>query len=113
MITQSDTEWSGLNGFRNSEHIMQHFHYITPMITLNESSLFGLVCTSVTNNWIVYRIKGLLWLRKPHEPFNTPRCGWAAKTKKGIGSVPDPFCTGAYTASDKCPAPISGLATLD
>ena len=64
---------------------MQRFHYITPMITLNESSLFGLVCTSVTNNWIVYRIKGLLWLRKPHEPINIPRCGWAAKTKRVLG----------------------------
>ena len=73
MITQSDTEWSNLNGFQNSEHIMQHFHYITPMITLNELSLFGLVCTSVTNNWIAYRIKRLLWLRKPHEPtVSTP-----------------------------------------
>ena len=83
------------------------------MITLNELSLFGLVCTSVTNNWIVYRIKGLLWLRKPHEPINIPQCGWAAKTKNGIGSVPDPFCAGAYTASDKFPVPNSGLAMLD
>ena len=32
----------------------EHFHYITPMITLNELSLSGLVCISVTNNWIVY-----------------------------------------------------------
>ena len=64
MITLSDTEWSDLNGFRNSEHIMQHFHYITPMITLNESSLTGLVCTSVTNNWIVYQIEGAVVVKK-------------------------------------------------
>ena len=31
---------------------MQHFHYIAPMITLNELSL------SVTNNWFVYQIEG-------------------------------------------------------
>ena len=64
MITQSDTEWSGLNSFRNSDHIMQHFHYITPMITLNESSLFDLVCTSVINNWIVYQIEGAVVVKK-------------------------------------------------
>ena len=64
MITQSDTEWSDLNGFQNSDHIMQHFHYITPMITLNELSLFGLVCTSVTNNWIVYQIEGAVVVKK-------------------------------------------------
>ena len=64
MITQSDTEWSDINGFQNSEHIMQHFHYITPMITLNESSLSGLVPTSVTNNWIVYRIEGAIVVKK-------------------------------------------------
>ena len=64
MITQSDTEWSDLNGFRNPEHIMQHFHYITPMITLNESSLFGLVCISVTNNWIVYQTEGAVVVKK-------------------------------------------------
>ena len=64
MITQSDTEWLDLNGFRNSDHIMQHFYYITPMITLNESSLFGLVCTSVTNNWIVYQIEGAVVVKK-------------------------------------------------
>ena len=64
MITQSDTEWLDLNGFQNSEHIMQHFHYITPMITLNELSLSGLVCTSVANNWIVYRIEGAVVVKK-------------------------------------------------
>ena len=64
MITQSDTEWSKLNDFRNSEHIIQCFHYVTPMITLNESSLSGLVCTSVTNNWIVYRIEGAVVVKK-------------------------------------------------
>ena len=37
-------------------------------------------------------LKALLWLRKPREPINTPR---AAKTKKGIGSVLDPFGVGA------------------
>ena len=113
MITQSDTEWSDLNGFQNSEHIMQRFHYITLMITLNESSLFGLVCTSVTNNWIVYRIKGLVWFRKPHEHINTLRCGWATKTKKGYWECTRPFLCGPYTASDKCPMPNSGLAMLD
>ena len=64
MITQSDIEWSDLNDFQNSEHIMQCFHYITPMITLNESSLFGLAHTSVTNNWIVYRIEGAVVVKK-------------------------------------------------
>ena len=64
MITQSDTEWSDLNGFRNSDHTMQHFYYITPVITLNELSLFGLVCTSVTNNWIVYQIEGAVVVKK-------------------------------------------------
>ena len=64
MITQSDTEWSNLNGFQNSEHIIQCFHYITPMITLNESSLSGLVRTSVTNNWIVYQIEGAVVVKK-------------------------------------------------
>ena len=64
MITQSDTEWLDLNGFQNSEHIMQHFHYITPMITLNELSLSGLVCTSVTNNWIVYQIEVVVVVKK-------------------------------------------------
>ena len=64
MITQSDTEWSDINGFQNSEHIMQHFHYITPMITLNELSLFGLVCTSVTNNWIVYQTEGAVVVKE-------------------------------------------------
>ena len=44
------------------------------MIILNESSLSGLVHTSVTNNWIVYRIewavvvkKATLNLSKPHD----------------------------------------------
>ena len=46
------------------EHIMQCFHYITPMITLNESSFSGLVCTSVTNNWIVYQIEGAVMVKK-------------------------------------------------
>ena len=64
MITQSDTEWWDLNGFQNSEHVMQRFHYITPMITLNEASLSGLVCTSVTNNWIVYQIEGTVVVKK-------------------------------------------------
>ena len=64
MITHSDIEWLDLNGFRNSDHIMQHFHYITPMITLNESSLSGLVHTSVTNNWIVYQIEGAVVVKK-------------------------------------------------
>ena len=41
-----------------SEHTMQHSSSITPMIALNESSLSGLLCTSVTNNWIVYWIEG-------------------------------------------------------
>ena len=35
------------------------------------------------------------------------------KQKKGIQSVPDSFCTDTYSASDKCPTPNSGLATLD
>ena len=64
MISQSDTEWSDINGFRNSEHIMHHFHCITPMITLNELSLSGLVGTSVTNSWIVYRIEGAVVVKK-------------------------------------------------
>ena len=32
------------------------------------------------------------------------------QNKKGTGSVPDPFDAGAYTASNKCPAPNSDLA---
>ena len=47
-----------------SEHIMQCFHYIAPMITLNKSSLSGLVCNSVTNNWIVYQIEGTVVVKK-------------------------------------------------
>ena len=47
-----------------SEHIMQRFHYITPMITLSESSLSGLIRTSVTNNYIVYRIEGTVVVKK-------------------------------------------------
>ena len=43
---------------------MQRFYYITPMITLNESSLSGLVRTSVTNNWIVYQIEGAVVVKK-------------------------------------------------
>ena len=42
-------------------------------------------------------------------PVNLP----SLATPLGIGSVPDPFDMGAYTASDKCPAPNSGLAMLD
>ena len=72
MITQSDTEWLDLNGFRNSEHIMQRFHYITPMITLNKSSLSGLVCTSVTNNWIVYRIEEAVVVKKATRTYQHP-----------------------------------------
>ena len=53
-----------LNGFRNSEHIIQRFHYITPIITLNESSLSGLNRTSVTKKWIVYRIEGAVVVKK-------------------------------------------------
>ena len=33
--------------------------------------------------------------------------------QKGIGSVPDPFGVGTYTASNKCPALNSDLATRD
>ena len=33
--------------------------------------------------------------------------------QKGIGSVPHSFGVGAYTASNKCPAPNNGLATRD
>ena len=32
---------------------------------------------------------------------------------KGIENVPDPFGAGVYTASDKRPAPNSGLAMQD
>ena len=38
--------------------------------------------TSVTNNWIVYWIEGAVVVKKWCEPINTPRRGWAAKTKK-------------------------------
>ena len=47
-----------------SEHTMQHSSSITPMITLNESLLSGLMCTSVTNNWIVYQIEGAVVVKK-------------------------------------------------
>ena len=51
----------------------------------------------------------LLWSREPRASINTPGCGWAVETKKGIGSVPDPFGTDAYTASDKALRGKSGL----
>ena len=35
------------------------------------------------------------------------------QNKKGIGIVPDPFSAGAYTISNKRPAPNSGLAMRD
>ena len=41
-----------------------------------------LTCTSVTNNWIVYRIEGTVVLKKPREPINTPPRVWAARTKR-------------------------------
>ena len=46
------------------EHIKQRFQYISSMITLNESSLSGLVRTNVTNNWIVFRIEGAVMVKK-------------------------------------------------
>ena len=51
---------------------MQRFHYITPMITLNELSLSGLVCTSVTNNWIVYQIEGAVVVKKATRTYQHP-----------------------------------------
>ena len=48
-----------------SEYTMQHSSSITSMITLNESSDSGLVHTSVTNNWIVYRIECVAVVKKP------------------------------------------------
>ena len=47
-----------------SEHTIQCSLYITPIITLNESSLSSLMHTSVTNNWIVYRIEGAVVVKK-------------------------------------------------
>ena len=47
-----------------TEHTMQGSSSITPMIILNESSLSGLVGTSVINNWIVYRIEGAVVVKK-------------------------------------------------
>ena len=47
-----------------SEHTMQRSSSITPMITLNELSLSGLMCTRVTNNWIVYPIEGAVVVKK-------------------------------------------------
>ena len=44
--------------------MMQRSSAITPMITLNESSLSGLMRTSVTNNWIVYQIEGIVVVKK-------------------------------------------------
>ena len=46
--------------------------------------------------------------REPRASINTPGCGWAAETKN-IGSVPDPFGVGAYTASDKILRGKNGL----
>ena len=43
---------------------MQRSSSITPTITLNESSLSGLMCTSVTNNWIAYQIEGAVMVKK-------------------------------------------------
>ena len=48
--------------------------------------------------------------------LSTPHDVDALLKQKGIGSVPDPFGVGAYTASDKCPAPKSqwsGYARLN
>ena len=48
--------------------------------------------------------------RESRASINTPGCGWAAETKKvAIGSVPDPFGAGTYTASDKALRGKSGL----
>ena len=80
------------------------------MITLNESSLSGLVHISVTNNWIMYRIEGTAVIKKATRTFQHPTMWMGCQNKKGIGSFPDPFGVGAYTASDKRPAPNSSLA---
>ena len=42
------------------------------MIELNESSLSGLVRTSVTNNWIVYRIWGAVVVKKASWTYQHP-----------------------------------------
>ena len=65
MLSQLDTEWPDVNRFSKlSEHTMQRSSSITPVITLNESSLPGLVRSTVTNNWIVYRIEGAVVVKK-------------------------------------------------
>ena len=45
--------------------------------------------------------------------LSTPLDGVGLLNKNGIGSVPDPVCAGAYTASDKRPVPNSGWAMLN
>ena len=93
---------------------MQRFHYITPMITLNESSLSGLVHTSVTNNLIVYWIEGAVVVKKATWIYQHPMMWMSYLNKKvRIWSVPDPFGADTYTASDKCPVPNIGLAMRD
>ena len=55
---------------------MQRSSSITPMITLNELSLSGLMRTSMTNSWIVYQIEGTVVVKKVF------LCGWADETKR-------------------------------
>ena len=52
--------------------MIQRFHYITPTIALNESSLYGLVCKNVINNWIVYQIKDAVVVKKATWTYKHP-----------------------------------------
>ena len=45
--------------------------------------------------------------------LSTPHYVDGLRKQKGIGSIPDPFGAGAYTASDKCPVLNNGMATRD
>ena len=65
--------------------------------------LTDLTHTSVTNNWVVYRIEGTDVVKKAMWSYQHPTMWMGCWNKKGIGSVPDPFSAGAYTASNKMP----------
>ena len=72
--------------------------------------LTDLTCTSVTNNWVVYQIEGTVVVKKATWTYQHHTMWMDCWNKKGIGSILDPFGTGAYTGSNKCPV---GLATRD
>ena len=61
----------------------------------------------------MYQIEGAVLVKKATWTYQHLMMWMGCQNKKGIRSVPDPFNMGADTASDKCPAPSSGLAMRD